>query len=385
MRAGLNVLIFVILLGVAIAIGSYMSPKPRVETSGSVTALYNAEKDWYEANPFLVEKKMTPGAKAVVPLETYDFKTMEIGLQGEHGFVIRNEGTVPLKLAKGRTQCKCTLSKLENDEIPPGGEAVINLAWEPKELGEFFQQAVIYTSDPDRPEIQLGTKGTMFSPVEVSPEQGWLLGMVGTEPTALEGYLYSRVQPDLQITGVRTSSDHVQLTYTAIDPDEAPFPQCKAAFRLTGQLLPPDKAGRVQEEVILLTNEPRYSEVKLTVTADRAGPFSVVGRGWFAQDSSFNLGRVAPDKGKTFKFLLVLSPGVAPFEIQSAVAEPGFLKVSMKPIGETAPHNRYEIEIQVPPNSPTGVWTSGDPGSIKIAVNHPEFRELVFKVVLDVH
>jgi hypothetical protein len=63
--------------------------------------------------------------------------------------VIRNVGQGPLKLAKGPTNCKCTVAGLKDQEIPPGGQASIRLEFTPNDLGPFRQGATIWTNDPE--------------------------------------------------------------------------------------------------------------------------------------------------------------------------------------------------------------------------------------------
>ena len=60
--------------------------------------------------------------RVAVDSQRYNFGTMDVGQEGEHWFTIRNEGSGPLKLTQGTTSCSCTLSDLEGNKVPPGGE-----------------------------------------------------------------------------------------------------------------------------------------------------------------------------------------------------------------------------------------------------------------------
>ena len=56
-----------------------------------------------------------PHPVAVVPETTHDFGVMMHRSKGSHTFVVKNEGTVPLKLATGHTTCQCTIGKIGED------------------------------------------------------------------------------------------------------------------------------------------------------------------------------------------------------------------------------------------------------------------------------
>src|SRR3990172_3316400 len=76
-----------------------------------------------QATPFELPRKGEPWPKVVLDSSEFDFGTMDVQQEHEHAFVVRNEGTAPLKLKVGDSTCKCTIGRLLRDEILPGKSA----------------------------------------------------------------------------------------------------------------------------------------------------------------------------------------------------------------------------------------------------------------------
>src|SRR5688572_22921904 len=92
-----------------------------------------------------VERETRGRAKTVTPQavtdETeFDFGVMDPLTMGSHVFVIRNAGDAPLRLQAGPTSCKCTLSNVAQNEIPPGGSGEVRLEWNSGRKLPHFQQ-----------------------------------------------------------------------------------------------------------------------------------------------------------------------------------------------------------------------------------------------------
>lgn len=385
MRFVAMILAFALGLGAIIGIGWYLSPAGQMKAAVESAPNYDEEGDFYARNPFLLEETMTPGAVAKVDNPEFDFDKMALGEKGQHDYIIKNTGTVPLKIAKGRAQCKCTLASLKNAEIPPGGEAAIQLEYEPKSGGPFSQEAIIFTSDPKNPELHLVVKGNMLERIVISPADGWSLGSVNKEPVDFEGFVYSQIVDDLTFTEIIPSSDLITLEVLPIEKNESPGPESKSAYRLIGRLNPPEGAGPINESIVLKTNQPGdEAEFKLNLTAFRQGPVTIVGSGWFASRSIFSLENISSEKGRTFRYTLLLQEENADIEITEVTSDPEFLEVSLKRDTSSENSSRFILELRVPPNSPPGIWSGDNMGQLNIKTTHPLLSKMQFQVQLEI-
>ena len=126
-----------ILLGIALGIGVARlriraAPwEPDVDRSSEGTAAPMRQPD-------------APAPKVVVNQSRYDFNTLDLASAGSHEFVFSNAGKAPLKLAAGQTSCRCTMSSIEEKEIPPGGSTKVKITWKSNDRpGPFEQTAKI--------------------------------------------------------------------------------------------------------------------------------------------------------------------------------------------------------------------------------------------------
>ncbi len=104
---------------------------------------------------------------------TFDFGVMQRGEERSHTFVLRNEGSAPATLKQGETSCKCTLSQLEHDELPPGGKVSVTLTWHSDSYAPAFEQGaeIMVGNDPENPVITLRVKGRITQEFRPDPER----------------------------------------------------------------------------------------------------------------------------------------------------------------------------------------------------------------------
>ncbi len=193
-------------------------------------------------------------ARAVVAEPVHDFGTLVLPGEGEHRFEIQNQGTADLKIEKKKTSCKCTISSLSREVIPPGESAEILVIWKTPSSWtkpKYVQTARIGTNDPLNPEISLRVEGRLvpeyrfadmalqFSPVSSHDSR--------EQETRLYFYQHPQVQI-LDITGQQSeAAPYLHVTYRPLEADEleaerdeadAPgqTPQC--GYLITTQLKP---------------------------------------------------------------------------------------------------------------------------------------------------
>ena len=386
MKFGQMMLAFFLLMAILVGTGWYLSPSRQVEVSRAKIPLFDEEGDHYRRNPFFEDDSPgTPDAKAVVEEEQFQFGSMALGTTGKHEFIIKNEGTAPLKLARGPSQCKCTVSAMDQDEIPPGATASITLEWTPKDLGEFGQEAVIYTSDPNKKDIHFGVRGTMYENVMKSPANGWSLGSLQDKPVTVDGYLLSQIYDSFEITETSTTSDLISVKVEPINPEDAPQPDSKSGYVLTVVITPPEKAGDIREEVVIKTDLEDYPEFRFPVTGQKFGPMSIIGKGWYASGALFQLGAISASKGETRKYTLFLDNFGEDLKFESVKSNPAFLslKLTKEESPADAARQRYSLVLDIPPGLEKSVWTDDHPGEIVVTTNHPDLQKLTFKVTMD--
>ena len=179
------------------------------------------------------------GPKVVVVNGTdFDFGVGQRQGAMNHTFVIRNDGDEPLKLEKGTTTCKCTLSDLKTGDVPPGGTADVRLDWKLVTLGEQFRQtAEIHTNDPRRPTISLTVHGTVTDLVRLEPSDVVLSNVSANDGASATLHLYGFKVKDLQVLS-HEFTNHETAAYYSLDWKPTPADELRekqgATIGLTG-------------------------------------------------------------------------------------------------------------------------------------------------------
>src|SRR5262245_28223973 len=88
-------------------------------------------------------KLLKPEPRAAVDEKEYDFGQMEPGVSGKHGFIIRNAGDDVLELKLGGTTCKCTISGVSDNRVPPGKSATMTMEWNTGRYDPHFMQSAL--------------------------------------------------------------------------------------------------------------------------------------------------------------------------------------------------------------------------------------------------
>lgn len=344
------------------------------------------EEGVHHQNPFHFTTE-GPQPKAVLPDDLYNFGTMALGLTGSHDFIIRNEGVVPLQLAKGPVQCKCTVNGLNEETIPPGAEAQIHLEWTPKSLGEFGQGALIWTNDPENSELNIRVEGNLVPEVQMSPENGWILGSIPSgKPVSLQGEISTGLYDTFEITSVETSSDKITVTTEALSDRELLSRNAKVGFLIHAEYLPPEESGTFRETIKIQTTLEKRAEFVFPITGSRSGPIVIVGTGWTAGNRSLDLGRIDAEKGKTQRLTFMVEASDPPLEVTDITVTPEFAQATLtaEKNAEDAKRHRYTFLVTIPPNSPKGIWSMGEPGTVTIKTNHPKLGEIPVHLVMTI-
>lgn len=391
-----QILSIVITLLIAIGLVTWLAQAaPKMfnpDTSSTSTAESDGKKsqlkklDYEVVNPFeLTNEGSQP--KAEVPEPIFNFGDMLLGTTGKHDFIIRNTGEAPLKIAKGPSQCKCTVGDVATNEIPPGGEATASLEWTPTALGEFGQQAVVWTNDSENPRITLRVEGVMHEEIVAQPVGGWSMGTVSkTEPETFSGAIYSAIRKDFHILKVEATSPSIQVSWRELNDEDKLLTKTDYGFKLEGTLRPDGTVGRFHERVIVTTDLESHPTFTFPITANRLGPVTFVGRNWTAGEQLINLKEVDQAKGKSTNLTMLIERFDGKMEFQDIKCVPGFLEVDVKEGDNSAESklDRFTMTISVPPNSPIGLWSNERRGSIVMKTTHPEVQEIAIAVQMDI-
>jgi len=160
----------------------------------------------------------------------YDFGTMQRGTTKSHEFVIKNTGHAPLKIRNGGTTCKCTLSKVADESIPPGGSTTVKLEWTAKaDGGPFRQSATVLTNDPTQSQVELLVDGQILAQSNVEPPDFLFDKLSVGETKSAQVYVMAMLQDELCVKDPHISDptvpDKFDVKIEPVDPKALPKPE----------------------------------------------------------------------------------------------------------------------------------------------------------------
>lgn len=337
-----------------------------------------------KSNPFSLSGD-GPHPQAVVDEIEHNFDRLSIGATGHHDFVIRNQGTGTLKLAKGESTCQCTQFDLRAKEIPPGGSATVHLSWKPKSLTKVFEQsASIWTNDPAQEKITLTVTGSVVTLITRIPEGVWTVGTLSEGPTTITGVIASSLVDSFSIESIKTSADYVEASYEPLSAEELERLDARAGYSIKCTVTPNMPVGTFREQIDVGLSLPEAPEVTFAVQGSRIGPYQIIGPGWTQERHTLAMGRCTASQGKTTKVsLFVAVPDAFDLEFESPKVTPPIINVSLQKdeaFASGGGRQKYFIILESPPGITPGRWSGDTAINVELTNNHPTVSKAVFKV-----
>lgn len=322
-----------------------------------------------------------PQPRIEVPENNFDFGAIEAGQTGRRSFKIRNIGQADLTLQLGETTCKCTLAKLDQAVVPPGGETVIELEWSSEEPNErYVQGAQLKTNDPQRRRIDLRVEGRIRNRVGIWPQLAFFTDVPRNSKRSLHLNLYSQVYDDVKILNAKSSlaGASVRLidalaTETAL-PFEARFIRgLEIEYAAGGKPGPFTGTIAIEYEGRDREGKLNHGVHNLDFGGETSGDFSLQGRN--VVDTLLNMGSFSQAEGAKSQAYLHYRGNAKDLKLSVDEVEPEFVQVRVGEAQQLSPTMaRFPIEAIVPPGSPVVNLssTAGGLGQVVLNTAHPD-------------
>ena len=328
-----------------------------------------------------------PWPEANVDETDHFFGSMELGEQGEHAYVVTNNGKVDLVVKQGPKSCACTRYDIEKKRLKPGESTKVIVGWKPKEAKAMFRQNMnLYTNDPENKVILLTVSGTVAALVNVIPQGEWDLGNVD-EPTGgkASGVLASALTEKVEIESMVASDPSIQFEMKQADGEAIKSLRAADAKELYVTLDKKIPAGPFRGTITFKLKGHPDRDFVINLKGHRDGTVNFQGTGGLFYDkrrSLVDLGQFSATEGKTGRIMLYLSGEHREIEATEVATVPQFMKCTLKkdPVFKSERKSRYILEFEVPAGSPPGGHTANNSGKVTLKTTHPEYPEINLKV-----
>jgi hypothetical protein len=379
-----------IVLGMALGVGAAVL---RIRTTPWDPTLVES----HETTPSSAETPERPAvvdgqaAKVVVDKADFDFGTLDIeSSSGSHAFVFTNAGDASLSLKEGGTSCRCTMSKLEHETLPPGGSTKVTITWKPVEKpGPYQQTAKILTNDPAQPQVTLTVSGHVTAAMRLSPAELVFSRLTAGESATAETRLYCYLDTPVKVLEHKWSdaatAAYFDVALKPLAPEEVKAePSAHSGVLISVTVKPGLPQGPLRQKLTLKTNTS--ASPALAIEGNIGSEIAVVGRGWDPDTGVLNLGEVSRSVGMQRRLSLVVrGPLRKDVTFHAAEVTPDVLKVSLGKPGEINQGAVVQIPllIEIPADShPANHLGSeqGRLGEILLDTTHPQVPKLRIRV-----
>jgi Protein of unknown function (DUF1573) len=184
--------------------------------------------------------------KAVLPTQAFNFGKVVQGTAIEHTFVLRNEGTSPLKIQELRMTAPLRISHIPA-EIGPGKKDLLGFTLDTSTLQGQFEGAILLTlNDPSLPEAELSFEGQVVGTVEVSPmSELFVAGLRGQSKQASIDIINHEPR-SLSIESIEHPTQRFSTKLEVLEKGQR--------YRLTLVLNPDGPAGRETATILVTTS-----------------------------------------------------------------------------------------------------------------------------------
>ena len=322
--------------------------------------------------------------RAAVPISDYDFGLMDPMTSGTYDFEIKNVGDAPLHLKLGPTSCKCTITGLSADKLPPGQTGKIRLEWHTdRKVTKFEQTAVLYTNDPTQRHIALGVSGKVRKLIGFNQEQLVVDRVEPDKPVTKELLLYSQLWNDFRV--IEFGSSLKDVTYSvepagsAVAEDLDALSVQRIKITIPGTLPQGEFTDTLRFRVQPPTENAKPVDVPIPLHGRVIRRLSVYGQ-WIRDDGAIEMGTVPRGVGKKVRLVVKVRDPQVDLQLRELQITPAFLKASLKPREEEESSGMYDLTVELPADVPPCTYVGNPCGELALDFDHPRIDDLILEV-----
>jgi hypothetical protein len=200
-----------------------------------------------------------------------DFGSVPRGPSLQHTFVMKNNGSQPIRIKTLRVSCGCVTATAPKNLLQPGEEGVIQVQMDTTQFtGVRSVTIYVHFDRPKNEEVRLWVRANGRDDVTLTPET-LAFGQVkrGSSPSTTVRITFQATS-QTHITEVQTESNYVQPTVKEVHRLTT-----EVAYELSARLRSDAPVGRWFTDVWLKTDSAEIPRVRVPLTVEIESPLNV--------------------------------------------------------------------------------------------------------------
>lgn len=192
---------------------------------------------------------------------SFDFGPVARAAKVEHAFTIKNPYKDDIHIAAVRSSCGCTQPRIVNDTIKANEQGTVVAAFNTRAFTGKRGATVTVTIDrPQYAEVTLSVRGYIRTDVVLDPGQVNFGSVAEGQSAEKQIRINYAGRSDWKITGVNSPSPYLTATVKELNRAHG-----RANYELDVKLAEGAPTGYLQQQLVLLTNDRRSTEVPVSV------------------------------------------------------------------------------------------------------------------------
>jgi hypothetical protein len=256
-------------------------------------------------------------AQKMFKVTSHDFGQVAHGAKAEIAFEIQNIYEEDVHIADVRTSCGCTTPTVTKPTLKTWEKGAIIASFNTRSyLGQRNSTLTVVIDKPFYAEVPLTIAGYVHSDVDIQPGAVALGDVSLGAPAEKQVTITYRGKSAWQITDVRSANAHFEVELS--DPMRQAN---QVSYLMTVRLKDDAPAGTIQDQLTVITSDPKVPTVAVPVEGRVVPPLSV-------SPSPLFFGRLKPGQTATKQLIIT---GKQPFKITSIRSDEPTLEFRTSP------------------------------------------------------
>jgi hypothetical protein len=203
----------------------------------------------------------TQGGRIQFATSTFDFGKVMAGKVVKLEFAFTNTGTAQLQVNEVRASCGCTTTGSWSRQVEPGKTGTIPIEFHSQNFsGPISKTITVTCNDPQQPLVTLFVKGTVWRPIEVTPQFA-VLNVLPDSPTSATTSvrIVSHLDTPLTLSPPESNNPAFAAELTIVQPGKE--------YQMLIKLVSTVGTGATYGKITLKTSAPDLPTLEVTAYA----------------------------------------------------------------------------------------------------------------------